>query len=275
MKTNIFILIVLTGLIIGCSPTSTLISFNIRHDYHTDKQNSWGNRKQEVIEFIKKYDPDIIGIQEGAKKTVSMLNKSLENYQFVGVGVDGKTKGEYTAIFYNTSKYKAIKDMTFWLSETPNIPSIGWDAEVIRICTYAAFVRKSSKDTVHVFNAHFDHKGRKAKEKSAELIIKKINELDLLQKNIVVMGDLNSRIKDKGIKKLNSMLDDGAKISKAPDIGAKGTFNFFNKDYKPSIQIDYIFTKNLKVLNYKHLNDKRKNGLWLSDHLPILIEIEH
>lgn len=260
----------------SCSPTkSSLMTFNIRYDYPTKNENHWTHRKQDMINFIKNYKPDILGIQEGAKRTVTDLNKFFPKYQYVGTGVDGKTDGEFTAIFYNASKYRVINDNTFWLSETPDKPSIGWDAGLIRICTYGVFVNKKSRDTLHVFNAHFDHKGRQAKIKSAELIMNKIIEFKISQKNIVVMGDLNSRLTDKNIKNLNKVLDNASEITKTPFTGPKGTFNFFNKTYKPSIQIDYIFTKNLKVMSYKHLDDKRKNGLWLSDHLPILIEIEH
>lgn len=260
---------------ISCTSSSTLMTFNIRYQNASDKQNSWSYRKEDVISFIKSYNPDILGLQEDVKNTIAELNKSLPKYNYIGVGIDGKTKGEYAAIFYDTTTYQVVDEMTFWLSETPNVPSRGWDASAVRICTYGAFVSKKGKDTLHVFNTHLDRKGRESKEKATELIINKIKELNLLEKNIVFMGDLNSRVTDKNILALNKVLDDAAKISKAPFAGPKGTFNFFNKDYKPAIQIDYIFTKNLKVISYKHLDDRRKNGLWLSDHLPILIEVQH
>jgi endonuclease/exonuclease/phosphatase family metal-dependent hydrolase len=275
MQRIYFILIVIIGLVLGCTSSSTLISFNIRYNNPKDKENSWDNRKLDILSFIENYNPDILGIQEGSNYTVSWLNESLANYQYIGIGNDGKTGGEYTAIFYDTTKYKVIENTTFWLSQTPNKSSIGWDASAKRICTYATFVSKRGKDTLHVFNTHFDHRGNISKKKSAELIIKKIDELDLSQKKVVVMGDLNSRQTDESISTMNNALDDGIEISKASLIGPKGTFNFFNRNYTPLVRIDYIFTKNLKVLNYKHLSDRRKNGLWLSDHLPILIEIEH
>lgn len=275
-KINLILLAIIVGVLSSCSPSSsTLMTFNIRYQNAKDKENSWENRKQDVISFIEEYNPAILGLQEDVKKTIAELNKSLPKYSYIGVGIDGKTKGEYAAIFYDVTKYRVINNMTFWLSETPNVPTKGWDASAARICTYGAFVQKKGKDTLHVFNTHFDRKGSISKEKAAELVVKKIKELNLLEKHLVFMGDLNSRQNDKAIKTLNNVLDDAAKITKTPFTGPKGTFNFFNKTYKPLIQIDYIFTKNLKVMSYKHLDNKRKNGLWLSDHLPIIIEVEH
>jgi len=268
------ILILLCMFIFGCAKPSTIISFNIRYENKWDKDNGWNHRKQEIVRFIENYNPDILGVQEGSKRTVTFLTEALPKYQFIGIGANGKTGGEYTAILYNTSKYNVINSNTFWLSETPNKSSKGWDAAGIKICTYGAFIPKKGKDTLHIFNTHFDHRGHKSKEKAAELILKKIDEFNLAKKNVIVMGDLNSRPTDKGIKAINKVLDDAIEISKTPLTGPKGTFNFFNKTYKPAVRIDYIFTKNLKVLSYKHLDDKRENGLWLSDHLPVLIEIK-
>lgn len=262
-------------MVFGCAKPSNMMSFNIRYDYPNGKENSWDNRKEGIINLINKYNPAILGIQEGSKNTVSTLNKSLAKYEFIGVATDGKTGGFYTAIFYDTTKYKVLNHSTFWLSETPDIPSKSWGAGLMRITTYGKFLRKKDKDTLHVFNAHFDHKGLLPKTKSAELIINKIRKLKLLDKKTIVMGDLNSLTNSKAITSLKTVLNDGIDISKSPLTGPKGTFNFFKKDYEPVHRIDYIFTKNLKILNYKHLENRRENGLWLSDHLPILIEVQH
>ncbi len=275
MRKNTIILLFISTLVLSCAPTSTIISFNIRYNNPNDKENSWDNRKQEVIRFIENYNPDFLGVQEAVKSQVNMLDKSLPKYQYIGIGRDdGSSKGEHTAIFYDTTKFKLIDSQSFWLSKTPNKVSVGWDAALSRICTYGAFKRLRSKDTIHIFNTHFDHRGRVSREKAAELIINKINALNLWKKSIVFMGDLNSMPSDKTIKTLNAVLDDGIEVSKTPLQGPQGTFNRFNKNFKPYRRIDYIFTKNLKVLNYKHLTDKRDNDLWLSDHLPILIEIK-
>jgi len=164
---------------------------------------------------------------------------------------------------------------TFWLSETPEKPSVGWDASMERICTYAAFTDKTKNDTLHIFNTHFDHIGEIARENSAKLILKKIEELGLLSKKVIVMGDLNSKPSEAPVSVLKSSLRDAFEFSFKKPYGPIGTFNNFDENIIPENRIDYIFTRNLKVLSYRCINDKRKNALCISDHLPVFTEILH
>ena len=123
------------------SQTTNLISFNIKYDNTSDTINSWNKRRASLATLIKHYDADIIGIQEGLHRQVDYLNNALDGYTYVGVGRDdGQQKGEYSAIFYNSNKFKVLKTNTFWLSETPEKVSVGWDASMERICTYALFL---------------------------------------------------------------------------------------------------------------------------------------
>ena len=59
----------------------------------------------------------------------------------MGSGRDGGNNGEYCAIYYKNNKFKLEKDETFWLSETPELPSIGWDAALNRIATVGVFTQ--------------------------------------------------------------------------------------------------------------------------------------
>ena len=112
------------------------MTYNIRYNNPNDNENWWENRKEEVVHMIKYYHPDIFGIQEGLNDQVNYLNNSLPNYSYTGVGRDdGKEKGEYTAIFYNSDKFELINSKTYWLSNTPNKVSVGWDASMERITT--------------------------------------------------------------------------------------------------------------------------------------------
>ena len=108
--------------------------------------------------YFSKSSPDIIGMQEVLHNQLIDISTSLEEYNYLGVGrEDGKIKGEYSPIFYRKSKFKVIKSSTFWLSETPEEISIGWDAALERICTYAKFQERNSKKQFWIFNTHFDH----------------------------------------------------------------------------------------------------------------------
>jgi len=252
------------------------MTFNIRYNNPDDGENSWENRKRDVVKLLEYYGPGFFGIQEGLFGQLNFIDKELPGYSYVGVGRDdGAQKGEFTAIFYNDEKYKSIKTETFWLSETPNEISVGWDASMERICTYAVFQNKENKSTLYVFNAHFDHIGEKARKMSAKVIRRKIEDLGIQNEPLLVMGDFNSLKEDETIHVFNQFLNDGISKSTKGLYGPKGTFNGFDETLIPKKRIDYIFTKNIKtIVSYRHINDKRNNGLCVSDHLPVLVEFE-
>jgi len=252
-----------------------VMSFNIRYDNPNDDENWWNHRRQEVVELIEYYHPDFVGIQEGLHRQVQYLNSSSSDYNYVGVGRDdGETKGEYTAIFYNSTRYEPIFHHTFWLSETPDKISVGWDASMERICTYGAFQDRRTDKVVHIFNAHFDHIGPVSREMSAKVIVKKIEEFGLEKARIVVMGDLNCEPHEKPISVLNEILDDGQEVTRNPFYGPVGTFNKFDVNQIPDRRIDYIFIRNIMVLEYRHIDDRRKNNLCVSDHLPVMAQVK-
>ncbi|GIT35524.1 MAG: hypothetical protein Ct9H300mP4_18430 [Gammaproteobacteria bacterium] len=112
----------------------------------------------------------------------------------MGVGRDdGKKKGEFCAIYFDTTRYVLSKNSTFWLSETPDTISVGWDAALERICTYGLFKdRITKKEFLGFFKTHFDHIGVVAREKSSELILKRIDKINRQSLPVVLMGDFNS-----------------------------------------------------------------------------------
>lgn len=257
------------------SQTTSLMTFNIRYNNPNDNENAWDNRKNEVVDLIEHYHPDFMGIQEGLHDQVQFIQNNTTNYKYIGVGRDdGKTKGEYTALYYDATKFELIKHTTFWLSDTPDKISVGWDASMERISTYGSFKNKTTGKTIHVFNAHFDHRGPKARTMSAKLILKKVKEFGLTNEKVVIMGDLNAIPTSDPIVAFKSGMDYSSEISKTKSYGPVGTFNGFKNDIVMKNKIDYIFTKNLEVLSHRHIDDRRQNNLCTSDHLPVLIEVK-
>ena len=248
------------------------MTYNIRYDNPDDGDNWWEVRKAETVKLIKYYNPDFLGIQEGLHPQVKYIADHCDQYAYIGVGRDdGKTGGEFTALYYNKSRFTLIEDNTFWLSEKPDQISVGWDASMERICTYGHFVDMTTDLEYYVFNTHFDHRGPIARENSAKLIVSKIKELGIANQKIIVMGDLNCRPDSEPIHAFGSLLDDSGDISANGIYGPVGTFNHFDPSYVPDGRIDYVFSKNLSVASYRNIDDRRSNNLWPSDHLPILV----
>ena len=253
----------------------TIVSYNIRYDNNWDIENSWEIRRSNIIQMLIKYSPSILGIQEGLLTQVQYIDSSLINYDYVGVGRDdGKNKGEFCAIYFDTSRYVLLKNSTFWLSETPDTISVGWDAALERICTYGLFKDRITKKEFWVFNTHFDHMGSIAREKSSGLILKRIKKINRQSLPVILMGDFNSIPNSPPVKEIITELSDALQISKEKLHGPRGTFNGFNEDLPIEKRIDYIFTKKLKVLSYRHINDRLENNRHISDHLPVMIKIK-
>lgn len=251
------------------------MSFNIRYANDADQQNSWKNRKTEVLSFINYYHPEVLGIQEGLPIQMQDLKVGLPDYDFVGVGRDdGKNEGEFAALFYDKQKLIILKNGTFWLSETPEKPSKGWDAALNRICSYALFKDKKTGKQFWAFNTHFDHIGQEARRKSAALILKKITELNSQNLPVVLTGDFNGTETSDPIKIISKNMEDAFTLSEKPHYGPAATWQDFDVNTIPTDRIDFIFVKNFKVLSHRTINDRRENLLYYSDHFPILAEIE-
>lgn len=259
---------------LGFSQDLKVMSFNIRLNVDSDKENSWPNRKQDVEDLLTYYHPDYFGVQEALPGQMKDLKSGLKNYNYIGVGRDdGKEQGEFSAIFYDTGRLQAIKSGTFWLSETPEKPSKGWDAALNRICTYAVFRDKKSKKEFMALNLHFDHIGNIARVKSSELILKKIKEINPENLPVTVSGDFNLTEDSEPIKIMSQHLQDAFYHSETKHYGPKGTFTGFNINEVPKDRIDYIFVKGFRIRSHRHINDRRENLLYPSDHFPVLAEL--
>ncbi|RKS96080.1 endonuclease/exonuclease/phosphatase family protein [Chryseobacterium defluvii] len=270
-----FSLVLLMVFALGFSQDLKVMSFNIRLQIESDKENAWTERKPEVLDLLSYYHPDYFGVQEALPEQMKEIKAGLKNYDYVGVGRDdGKEKGEFSALFYDTKRLQVLKSGTFWLSETPEKPSKGWDAALNRICTYAIFKDKKSKKEFLAMNLHFDHIGNVAREKSSELILKKIKELNSKNLPVVVSGDFNLTEDTVPIKTLSQNLEDSFYHSKTKHYGPVGTFTAFNVNEVPKDRIDYIFVKGFAIKSHRHINDRRENLLYPSDHFPVLVDLQ-
>jgi len=254
---------------------NTIISYNIRYDNKWDKNNNWLLRRERLCRQLRDYHPSIFGIQEGLLHQVAFIDIALPNYDYIGVGRDdGETKGEFCAIYFDTTRFEIIENSTFWLSENPEEVSIGWDAAMERICTYGLFAEKESEKKIWVFNTHFDHIGQNSRKESAELILNKINTINKQLYPVILMGDFNSTPESSPIKVIKNEFDDALDISSSKLSGPLGTFNGFDFKHPTDKRIDYIFAKNLKIRSYRHVDDRLKNNHFISDHLPVMVEVK-
>jgi endonuclease/exonuclease/phosphatase family metal-dependent hydrolase len=252
-----------------------VISFNIRLDAASDGLDRWDLRKKDLSDFLIGEQAVFIGLQEVMKNQLDYLKLELRDYAFIGVGRDdGFEAGEFSPILYDTNRVIMLFNNTFWLSESPDSVSVGWDALLPRICTYGLFMLKANKQQLFVFNTHFDHIGEEARLKSAELILRKISEVNQENIAVVLLGDLNRRPDTKAIQLIKNELIDGFQFAQEASLKKPGTYNGFDLKSKLENRIDYVFVKNIKVSTLKYGREKSSEGRWLSDHLPVIATLQ-
>ncbi|HKZ78567.1 MAG TPA: endonuclease/exonuclease/phosphatase family protein [Pyrinomonadaceae bacterium] len=252
-----------------------IMSYNIRLDVAVDGDNGWNHRKGFLTSQIQFYAPDILGIQEALPNQVADLENTLRNYDHVGIGRDGEGKGEASAIFYDKARFQMKETHTFWLSETPDRVSKGWDASYIRICTYVLLKDKKTKRTFWVFNTHLDNSGVVARTKGVALILVKIKEVNLKNHPVIFMGDFNSEPGSDLWINLKKVMTDSRDVSEAKPFGPSGTFNGFKFNEPVTRLIDYIFISDpSRMIVKKHAVLSDSNNLrYPSDHLPVYVEV--
>jgi endonuclease/exonuclease/phosphatase family metal-dependent hydrolase len=244
-------------------------SFNIRLDHAGDGANNWHNRKAAVATYINAENLHIVGMQEVLDNQFQYLKSNLEQYRTVGVGrEDGVAKGEYAPIFYREDLFAVLDSGTFWLSATPQQPSVGWDAAMERICTYAVLKDKRNGKEVHFYNTHFDHVGKEARVNSAALIMDSIAAKSAGHW-VILSGDFNVEPDTEAYKTIvQTDLQDSYEQSKVR-LGPTGTFNGFNPSASHDRRIDYIFYRGFSVELYE-ANNLSYNNNFLSDHFPVI-----
>jgi endonuclease/exonuclease/phosphatase family metal-dependent hydrolase len=262
-------------LVIGNAQSLKLMTYNIRLDVESDGENNWSHRKNFFSSQMQFYEPDIFGVQEAKPNQVIDIASALPQYSYIGIGRDGIGQGESSNIYYKKKRFKVLQNSTFWLSETPDVISKGWDAAINRVCTYALFKDLETKKMFWVFNTHLDHMGEMARTNGIKLILSKIATLNTQKYPVFFMGDFNSTPNEERIISLKKMMLDTRDISEEKPFGPIGTFNGFKHNEPVTDCIDYIFiSKNstFKVKKFAVLSDS-KDLKYPSDHLPIFVEI--
>jgi endonuclease/exonuclease/phosphatase family metal-dependent hydrolase len=253
-----------------------IMTYNIRLDVASDGENAWPNRKEYFTSQIQFYSPDIFGVQEATPGQVDYIASALPKYSKFGIGREEGGTGEACTIYYKKDRFKVQDSNTFWLSETPNVVSRGWDAACNRVSTYGLFTDLKTKKSFYVFNVHLDHMGNEARIKGVQLVLSKIKEINSKKYPVFLMGDFNSEPSTPQIVEIKKVMDDTKDVSIEKPFGPSGTFNDFKHNEPVTLLLDYIFiSKNsgLKIQKHAVLSDS-KDLKYPSDHLPVLIEID-
>ena len=237
-------------------------TYNVRLFVTSDEENGeiWATRCKVMCDQMNFEQPDAFGAQEVTHPQLVDMLAALDGYAVTGrARDDGKQQGEYSCIFYKKDRLQLLKEGTFWLSETPDKVSMGWDAACKRVCSWAKFRMKKGAFTFYHFNLHMDHIGVVARREAAKLVMKRIRSI-AQGAPVVLTGDFNVDQNDEVYKTFSEggLLNDCYTAARLR-FAENGTYIAFDPDAKTDSRIDHIFVSpRFKVDNYGVLT----NGYW-------------
>ena len=241
--------------------TLKLISYNLRNSGANDGTNSWQYRQAGTPRMLSEEAPDLFGVQEALADQLQFLDQACPAYARVGVGRDdGATRGETMAIYYLRDRFELLDSGTFWLSETPDQVSRGWDGACNRTATWVHLRDKASGKSFYYFNTHLDHRGSMAREQGIALLVEQIRE--------IAGRNFNSSTDSPIFKPLNQWMKSAR--AKAKQTDNKGTYNGYGAA-PDTIVIDHLYFRGRMHCERFATLDGNYGVPYLSDHYPIEI----
>lgn len=251
-----------------------IMTYNVR--YASDRgANSWPDRRPVMKECVAAADADIIGTQEGLWEQLKDFAEDQPQYEWLGLGREGGSRGEFMAVFYKPDLFEVMAFDHFWLSDTPEvIGSSTWGNTVKRMVTWVRFKEKDGGQEFYFVNTHFDHQVQESREKSAELVRERITEFgtDL---PIILVGDFNAKAGDNraySILTEDGFLKDTWLTAKERRGEVVATFNSFREKRPGDHRIDWILGRGIETL-WTEIITCQAEGQFPSDHFPVIAEI--
>ena len=238
----------------------SVVSYNVRC-CDDPNGNSIKERAPRLEKAIKKYDPDLIGMQEFVPAWESHVKKYFsDDYDYI---IDYRCKDNYegTPIFWKRTKFKMLDHGVFWLSETPDVESLGWDAACYRICSWVKLQVRATGEIFYYYNTHFDYT-EPPQEPSSLLMAERV----VTDAPVIVTGDFNMKQDSKGYAAMVKTFTD-ANTQKDPTV----TYTDYGNE-EVSKLIDYIFVRNATAQNYKVMTEM-PGGKYASDHFGVYSEV--
>lgn len=246
-----------------------VMTFNLRYATADDGLDAWPLRQTMVFDVLRKFDPDVLGVQEALRLQLDQLEKALPQYVAVGAGRTADGGGEYASILFRRDRFDLWESGTFWLSDTPTVPgSTSWENELPRICVWARLQDRKTGQRFYVFNTHWDHQSQIAREKSGLLIAERIKNREAQSEPVIVLGDFNAGEKNPARVNLNTagLRDSYRDIS--PDTTDSGTFHSFQGG-KRGRKIDAVLVSKQWQVTQAAIDHTNKKGRYPSDHFPV------
>jgi endonuclease/exonuclease/phosphatase family metal-dependent hydrolase len=258
----------------GLAATNSLVvmTYNLRYA-SKQKPNDWPTRRPLVAQVIREAAPDVLGTQEGVFGQLKELASDLQDYQWLGLGREGGSRGEFMAVFYRPSRLEPLEYDHFWLSDTPDVMgSTTWGNSNRRMVTWIKFRDRTNLREFYFFNTHFDHQIQVAREKSAVLVCERIEALKT-SLPVILVGDFNATAGKNPA--YDTLTRDGfladTWLGTTNRLGeGLATFNDFTGVKTNGVRIDWILKRGALEPQRIEINPISFNGQFPSDHCPVI-----
>ena len=255
---------------------ASVMSFNIRIQFPGDTgEHNWEGRKDGCVKAVRKYHPDILGLQEATIGQKDFMMKSLTKYIMIDGSakpgtINEKSEYSFNPIFFRADRFELLDYGTFWLNEDQTPEKKGWDAEYVGSANWVKLRFRKSGQIVFYFNTHFDNTGANACHESAVLMVEKIKEIAGDMAVVFMSGDLNTTSENKALKPLAAYMKESAKTVKKAD--KTPSFNDFGRKGSEPVMIDHIFYRNAQARTFNVIDEQKFGVKYISDHYPVLSE---
>lgn len=253
----------------------SVMTFNIRYA-HTQPPDLWPDRLPVITEMIGRRRPDVIGTQEGLYHQLRDLENALPDYEWIGIGRDGGSRGEFMAVFYRKDRLEPIEYDHYWLSDTPAIAgSRTWGNNYPRMVTSVRFRDRPTRGEFVFVNTHLDHQVQASRERSAALILDRLRGTPL-ETPVILVGDFNAGAGDNPV--YSQLTAPGAFTDTWVAVGNADTLGTFHEFKGTAVargarRIDWILTRGpVAALSSEIITDAR-DGQLPSDHFPVLARV--
>ncbi len=253
-------------------PSLSVMTFNLRYASMSGA-NAWPDRLPVMRDCIRESAPDLIGTQEGLYHQLKDLARELPEFQWIGTGRDGGSRGEFMAIFYRPDRFEPIEFDHFWLSDTPNVvASTTWGNSNRRMVTWVKFRDLRTDVSFYFWNTHFDHQIQEARFESAQLVLERVNALktDL---PVLLVGDFNATAGNNPA--YDVLVNDRAFTDTWSSAATRRgdlvkTFHGFRGPTAGDDRIDWILMRGPVACLDTEILTCQRNGQYPSDHFPVV-----
>ncbi|HPV04499.1 MAG TPA: endonuclease/exonuclease/phosphatase family protein [Myxococcota bacterium] len=259
-----------------------MMTFNLRTPFADEGDRLWENRKEAVVAQIEDYSPDIMVVQEALLvPQLEDLKKSIPRLDWVGMDNSGTVYfDEYTAIFFDHSKFVVLDWKTFALSETPDVlPSqISDEQKFPRAATWGRFQRIADGFEFDIISTHWDHAEVDGiREEMARITLQ---QMDILTEGrpALIGADFNCPYDSVpynimvGKAEWNGVSGDLTDVWVELGLEEEGTYHSWDGVAKQTSRIDWLLRNDGFVGVSADVLTSTYLGLMTSDHFPVVAE---